>query len=139
MKLTGLILTIFICCNVSAQGLNNDRIEIKTRKQLLDTGRFEPTKIIPGEQNDALSVPYNKKNSRFRLNLNTAATTDLVFIYTRKKYELAISIEDLFNVDWSNGELSAKSRLRDEPTPVEEIDFGSGIQFLARFKLSFSL
>ena len=137
--MTGLILTILICYNASAQGLSNGRIENKTRKQLPDAGRIEPANIIPGDQNDAFSVPFNTKNTRFRLNLNTAATTDLIFIYARKKYELAISIEDLFNVDWSNGQLSAKSRLKDEPTPVEEIDFGSGISFLARLKLSFTL
>ncbi len=141
MKLTGLIFAIFICYNAFAQGPTptNGKIENKTRKQLVDTRSFQPSKIILTDQNGAFSDRATTKNSRIRLDLSSAETTDLSIIYARKKCEFAIAIEDLFNVDWNTAKFSVRSRLRDEPTPVEEIDFNSGIPFLVRLKLSFSL
>lgn len=139
MKLIGLFFTIFICGYAFAQRATKSIIDDKTKKQLPETRCFQLSKTILNDEVDALSGPINKKDSRFRFNLATVETTDLIIVYARKKYEFAFAVEDLFNVDWNKVQLTAKSRLRDEPTPVEKIDFSLGIPLLARLKLTVSL
>lgn len=62
--------------------------------------------------------------------------TDLSFNYTKKKYEVGLSIENLFNVKWNETQFNTESRLKNEPTAVEEIHFTPGVPFFARFKLA---
>jgi outer membrane receptor protein involved in Fe transport len=63
--------------------------------------------------------------------------TDLTFNYTRKKYEVGIAIENLFNVQWNETQFNTESRLRNEAVSVEEIHFTPGVPFFAKLKFSF--
>jgi outer membrane receptor protein involved in Fe transport len=62
--------------------------------------------------------------------------TDLAINYTKKKYELGIAIENLFNVKWNETQFDTESRLKNEPAPVTEIHFTPGTPFFARMKLA---
>ncbi|HEX6428048.1 MAG TPA: TonB-dependent receptor [Niastella sp.] len=62
--------------------------------------------------------------------------TDLSLSYTKKKYEIGLAIENLFNVKWNETQFNTESRLKDEPDPVSEIHFTPGTPFFARMKLA---
>jgi hypothetical protein len=62
--------------------------------------------------------------------------TDLAVNYTKKKYELGVAIENLFNVKWNETQFDTESRLKNEPTPVSEIHFTPGTPFFARMKVA---
>ncbi len=62
--------------------------------------------------------------------------TDLSFNYTRKQYEIAFSIENVFNVKWNETQFNTESQLKNEPAPVEEIHFTPGVPFLGRLKVA---
>ncbi|MCS3797045.1 TonB-dependent receptor [Niastella sp. OAS944] len=62
--------------------------------------------------------------------------TDLSLNYTKKKYEVGLAIENLFNVKWNETQFDTESRLKDEPDPVSEIHFTPGTPFFARMKLA---
>jgi outer membrane cobalamin receptor len=62
--------------------------------------------------------------------------TDLSVNYTKKKYEIGLAIENLFNVQWNETQFDTESRLKDEPAPVSEIHFTPGTPFFARMKLA---
>ncbi len=62
--------------------------------------------------------------------------TDLCFNYTKKKYEIGLAIENLFNVEWNETQFDTESRLKNEPAPVSEIHFTPGVPFFARLKLA---
>lgn len=57
--------------------------------------------------------------------------------YQRKKYELGLAIQNLFNSKWKETQFDTESRLQSEPAPVSEIHFTPGTPFSAR--LSFAL
>jgi CarboxypepD_reg-like domain/TonB-dependent Receptor Plug Domain len=62
--------------------------------------------------------------------------TDLTINYTKPKYELGIAVENLFNVKWNESQFNTLSRLKNEPTPAEEIHFTPGTPFFAKIKFS---
>ncbi|HEY8898533.1 MAG TPA: TonB-dependent receptor [Niastella sp.] len=62
--------------------------------------------------------------------------TDLSVNYTKKKYEIGLVIENLFNVKWNETQFDTGSRLKNEPDPVSEIHFTPGTPFFARLKLA---
>jgi outer membrane cobalamin receptor len=62
--------------------------------------------------------------------------TDLSINYTKKKYEVGLAIENLFNVKWNETQFDTESRLKDEPDPISEIHFTPGTPFFARMKLA---
>jgi outer membrane cobalamin receptor len=62
--------------------------------------------------------------------------TDLSVNYTKKKYELGIAIENLFNVKWNETQFDTESRFKNEPDPVSEIHFTPGTPLFARMKLA---
>jgi outer membrane cobalamin receptor len=61
---------------------------------------------------------------------------DLSFNYTKKKYEVGIAIENLFDTEWNETQFDTESRLRNEAAPVSEIHFTPGVPFFARLKLA---
>lgn len=63
--------------------------------------------------------------------------TDAALNYTSKKWEVGLSVQNLFNVKWKETQFDTESRLQSEPIPVSEIHFTPGTPFFAR--LSFSL
>ncbi len=61
---------------------------------------------------------------------------DLTANYTKKKYEVGISIENLFNQPWYESQIEYLSRLKNETTPVDEVSYTAGVPFFAKLKFS---
>ncbi|HEY2721792.1 MAG TPA: TonB-dependent receptor [Chitinophagaceae bacterium] len=62
--------------------------------------------------------------------------TDLTANYTKKKYEVGLEIQNLFNTKWREEQFEVESRLRNEPQPVDEVDFTAGTPFFAKIKVA---
>ena len=58
--------------------------------------------------------------------------TDLVVNYTTSKYQIGLSVENLFDNDWREAVFYDSSQLQGEPQPVEDIHFTPGTPFLAK-------
>ncbi len=56
--------------------------------------------------------------------------------YTRKKYEIGFTVQNLFNTQWKETQFDTESRLMNEPQAVSEIHFTPGTPFFG--KLSFT-
>ncbi len=56
--------------------------------------------------------------------------------YTKPKYEVGVSIENLLNTTWNEAQFATESRLQNEPSSVTELHFTPGIPFAARLKLA---
>ncbi len=56
--------------------------------------------------------------------------------YTTPKYEMGLAVENLLNVKWNEAQFATGSRLRDEPSPVTELNFTPGTPFFARLKMA---
>ncbi len=61
---------------------------------------------------------------------------DLVLAYTRKHWEVTVQIQNLFNANWYEAQFATESRLKNEPAPVEEIDFTPGTPFYLKAGLA---
>ncbi len=61
---------------------------------------------------------------------------DLTANYTRKKYEIGLSVENLFNQQWYESQVEYVSRLKYETAPVDEVSYTAGVPFFAKLKLS---
>ncbi len=62
--------------------------------------------------------------------------TDLSVNYTRKRFEIGLLVENLFNCKWNETQFETTSRLRWETDPVTEIHFTPGVPFFPRIKCS---
>lgn len=56
--------------------------------------------------------------------------------YTKPKFEIGLSFENLLNSKWNEAQFATESRLKDEPAPVTELDFTPGIPFFIRAKFA---
>jgi hypothetical protein len=63
--------------------------------------------------------------------------TDANINYTRKKFEAGLIIENLLNVKWNEAQFATLSRLKNEPAPVDDLNFTPGTPFAIRAKISF--
>jgi hypothetical protein len=63
--------------------------------------------------------------------------SDLIVNYTKTKWEVGLSVENLFNINWNEAQFDTESRLVGETDPVSEIHFTPGSPFFAKLKLSF--
>ena len=77
--------------------------------------------------------PANEDNS---LTAVGYFVTDLVLNYTRKNYEMGLTINNLLNTKWKETQFATKTRLKDEPVPVTEICFTPGTPFAAKLSLT---
>lgn len=57
--------------------------------------------------------------------------------FTRKKYELGLSFENLLNVDWNEAQFDTESRLFNEVAPVSELHYTPGTPFFVKAVVSF--
>ncbi|GAB2809844.1 TonB-dependent receptor [Ferruginibacter profundus] len=55
--------------------------------------------------------------------------------YTRPKYEIGISAENLLNVKWNEAQFATESRLQNEPGAITELNFTPGTPLFAKIKL----
>jgi hypothetical protein len=56
--------------------------------------------------------------------------------YAKRKYEISLAIENLFNQTWNESQFAYISRLKYETAPVDEVSFTPGIPFFAKLKLA---
>ena len=64
--------------------------------------------------------------------------TDLNMSYQFKKITFGLVIENLFNQEWNEAQFATTSRLRDEPSAIEELHFTPGTPFFLKGKVSYS-
>jgi outer membrane cobalamin receptor len=60
---------------------------------------------------------------------------DAVVNYTRSKFEIGLSVENIFNIEWNEAQFDTESRLQNEQGSVSEIHFTPGTPFFAKLKL----
>jgi len=75
------------------------------------------------------SRPANEDNS---LVAKGYFVTDMQVNYTRPRYQLGLSVQNLLNTRWKETQFATESRLRGEAAPVEEIHFTPGTPFFGR-------
>jgi outer membrane receptor protein involved in Fe transport len=56
--------------------------------------------------------------------------------YSQPKYEVGVSFENIFNVEWNEAQFATESRLMNEPNPVTELNYTPGTPFFAKVKLA---
>ncbi len=61
---------------------------------------------------------------------------DAFLNYTKKKYEIGISVQNLFNEKWKETQFDTESRLRNEPAPISEIHFTPGTPLFVKLSLA---
>ena len=62
---------------------------------------------------------------------------DAVVNYTQRKFEVGLSAENIFDVDWNEAQFDTESRLIDESESVSEIHFTPGTPLFLKLKVSF--
>lgn len=90
--------------------------------------------------NGGISYRYMHKrpgNGNYTLTADGYYVTDLKLNYTQKKYEVGLSIENLFNTKWNEFEAEEVTQLRNETTPVDQMSFTPGTPFFAKLKVAF--
>lgn len=78
--------------------------------------------------------PANEDNS---LIAQGYFVNDLVLNYTKPKYEVGLTINNLFNVKWKETQFDTVTRLQHETTPVDGIAFTPGTKFAAVAHVSY--
>jgi hypothetical protein len=76
-------------------------------------------------------------NEDYSLNAQGYFITDLVLNYTKPKYEVGLTINNILNTKWKETQFDTETRLKGEAQPVDEICFTPGTKFAA--KLSFTV
>lgn len=56
--------------------------------------------------------------------------------YQQKKYEIGVSIQNLFDVKWKETQFDTESQLRNESAPISEIHFTPGTPFFAKLSVA---
>ena len=90
--------------------------------------------------NGALSYRYMKDRPANEDNSLVAQgyfVSDLTAYYTKKKFEFGIEIQNLFNTKWREEQFEVTSRLKNEPAPVDDINFTAGTSFFAKLEFAF--
>ncbi|HTD41078.1 MAG TPA: TonB-dependent receptor [Mucilaginibacter sp.] len=70
-------------------------------------------------------------NADYSLTARGYFVNDLVLNYTKPKYEMGLTINNLFNVKWKETQFDTVTRLQHEATPVDGIAFTPGTKFAA--------
>jgi outer membrane cobalamin receptor len=86
-------------------------------------------------------LSYRYMHSRPGNNTNTLVAdgyyvTDLKLNYTQKRYEVGVSIENLFNTKWNEFEAEEVSQLKGESAPVDQMSFTPGTPFFAKLRVA---
>ncbi|MBO9636881.1 MAG: TonB-dependent receptor [Siphonobacter aquaeclarae] len=63
--------------------------------------------------------------------------TDMQVNYTRPRYVIGLSVNNLFNTRWKETQFATESRLKNETAPVDEIHFTAGSPFFGRVTMTF--
>jgi len=76
-------------------------------------------------------------NEDYSLTAQGYFVNDLVLNYTQPKYEIGLTINNLFNVRWKETQFDTVTRLQHEAEPVDGIDFTPGTKFAAVLHVSY--
>ena len=60
---------------------------------------------------------------------------DALVNYTQSKFEIGLSAENIFNVDWNEAQFGTESRLKDETEGISEIHFTPGTPLFVKLKV----
>jgi outer membrane cobalamin receptor len=94
---------------------------------------------LPNGINGGLSYRYlhsRPGNNTGTLTADGYYVTDLKINYTQKRYEIGLTIENLFNTRWNEFEAEEVSQLRGETTPVDQMSFTPGTPFAAKLRVA---
>lgn len=89
--------------------------------------------------NGGFSYRYIKNRPANETNTVTAKgyfLLDATLNYTKPKYEIGLSVENLFNSKWNEAQFDTQSRLKNETSPVSELHFTPGLPFFVKFKVA---
>jgi len=75
-------------------------------------------------------------NSDYTLTARGYFITDLAVNYTRKRYEVAIAIENLFNRQWDESQFEYIAQLKGETAPIDQVSYTPGVPFFAKLKVA---
>ena len=75
-------------------------------------------------------------NNTYTLIANGYYVTDLKINYTKRWYEVGLSIENLFNTKWNEFEAEEVSRLKGEAGPVDQMSFTPGTPFFTKLRVA---
>lgn len=75
-------------------------------------------------------------NANYSLKAMGYFVTDVVLNYTRKNYEIGLTINNILNTKWKETQFDTVTRLKGETTPVEGVCFTPGTPFAARLSYS---
>ena len=76
-------------------------------------------------------------NEDYTLTAKGYFVNDLVLNYTRPKYEIGLTINNLFNVKWKETQFDTVTRLKGESSAVDGIAFTPGTKFAAVAHISY--
>ena len=62
--------------------------------------------------------------------------TDLAINFTKRKFEVGMEIQNLFNTAWRDAQFEVESRLKNEAQPADDISFTPGMPFFAKLKFA---
>jgi hypothetical protein len=87
------------------------------------------------------SLRYRHINDRAANEDNSVRTrgyflVDAVVSYTRRRYQLGATVENLLNVEWNQAQFDTESQLRNEAAPVSELHYTPGTPFYAKLNAS---
>jgi outer membrane receptor protein involved in Fe transport len=75
-------------------------------------------------------------NANYSLTATGYFVTDFVLNYTKKNYELGLTINNVLNTKWKETQFATLTRLKGEAAPVNEICFTPGTPLAVRMSLS---
>ncbi len=78
--------------------------------------------------------PANEDNS---VTAEGQFVTDVLAGLRKAKYELSLSVQNVFDTQYNDAQFETESRLRDEPAPVTELHFTPGTPFFLMGSLSY--
>lgn len=103
------------------------------------TSTGELTFTFPSGWNGGINYRYlhdRAGNEDYSLTAHGYFITDLAINYTKKKYEIGLAIENLFNTKWNEAEIEYTSQLKGEPAPVDEMSYIPGVPFFPKLKFT---
>ncbi|MGZ3756003.1 MAG: TonB-dependent receptor [Mucilaginibacter sp.] len=95
---------------------------------------------LPNGINGGLSYRYlhsRPGNNTGTLTADGYFVTDLKLNYTKKRYEVGLTIENLLNTKWNEFEAEEVSQLKGESASVDQMSFTPGTPFAAKLRVAF--
>jgi len=75
-------------------------------------------------------------NSDYSLIARGYFVNDITLNYTRPRFEIGLSIQNLFNVVWNESQFEYVSQLKNEKAPVDEVSYTPGLPFFGKVHIA---